>query len=154
MKKIVSIAALVLVGGVAFALEGFVLKNTGNSTVFSVAYESGEATNTVDGVIVADSIVSKAASAVAVGSNEAVAVSGSFIQLSPTAAITNATLSAVAPAKIGQSVTIVNVGTNSITFLDSGAAKLSANIALGQYDSLSLIIQDTNALVQTSTSNN
>jgi len=154
MKKLVGIVGIALVGSVAFALDGFVLKNTTNGTVFSVAYESGKATNTIDGVVIADAVISTASASTTVAAGGAIAITGSLMPISAAAAVTNATLSAVAPAKVGQSVTIINTGTNAITVLDSGVAKLSADIVLGQYDSLSLVAQATNVLVQTSTSDN
>lgn len=155
MKKILGTISVVLVCGVALAIDGFVLKNTGNSDVFTVKYESGKATNTIDGVVVADAVLSTASSTTALTSNStSIAVSGSLMPISANTVVTNTTIAAVAPSKVGQSVVIINTGTNVITVLDSVAAKLSGDIALGQYDSLSLVVQATNVLVQTATSNN
>ena len=154
MKKIISTISVVLVCGAALAIDGFVLKNTGNSDVFTVKYESGKATNTIDGVVVADAVVSTASSTSTLASNGSLALTGSLMPISSVAAATNVTIAAVAPSKVGQSVTIINTGTNAITIVDSGAAKLSGDLALGQYDSLSLVVQATNVLVQTATSNN
>lgn len=154
MKKILGTISVVLVCGVALAIDGFVLKNTGNSDVFTVKYESGKATNTIDGVVVADAVISTASASTTVTAGSAVAVSGSLMPISAATAVTNATLAAVAPSKVGQSVVIINTGTNAITILDSAPAYLSTNAVLGQYDSLGLVVQATNVLVQTSTSNN
>lgn len=66
---------------------------------------------------------------------------------------TAAGTSSIANPTAGRFVVLVNVGSNTITLTDTGTLKLSGNIALGQYDSVSLLGDGTN-WVQTATSNN
>ncbi len=53
----------------------------------------------------------------------------------------------------GQMLVLINTTNTNIHFADTGTAKLSAQIILGQYDSLTLIFDGTN-WIQLSTSNN
>lgn len=53
----------------------------------------------------------------------------------------------------GRLLILVNVGSNTITLTDTGTLKLSGNIALGQYDSVSLVADGTN-WIQLATANN
>lgn len=53
----------------------------------------------------------------------------------------------------GQTVTIINVGTNAVTLADSGTQKLSAAAALGQYDTLTVRSDGTN-WIEVARSNN
>lgn len=99
-------------------------------------------------------IQSDASTAITVTGTQAVALTGSVIPLTAAAAVTNATLAAVASTKVGQTIELTNANTNDITILDSAPAVLSGNIVLGQYDSLTLRVDATNRLRQVSTSNN
>ena len=100
---------------------------------------------------------------------------GTFLQLSPgapqtiitgtagitpttslhqlTSAGTVANTMSVTGFTAGQVVVLVNVGSNTITITDTGTTKLSANIALGQYDTLMVYFDGTN-WVQISTTDN
>lgn len=53
----------------------------------------------------------------------------------------------------GQIVTLINSGTNAITISDTVNSQLSGNIALGQYDSLTMIFDGT-YWIQLATANN
>jgi hypothetical protein len=53
----------------------------------------------------------------------------------------------------GQLVTLINSGTNAITISDTVNSQLSGNIALGQYDSLTVVFDGT-YWIQVATSNN
>lgn len=53
----------------------------------------------------------------------------------------------------GTLVKIINMGSNSVTITDTGTTMLSANAALGQYDSLTLISDGTN-MIELARSNN
>ena len=48
----------------------------------------------------------------------------------------------------GHVFNVINTGTETITFADSGNLKLSGNAVLGQYDTLSLYAADTNVWVE------
>lgn len=68
---------------------------------------------------------------------------GSYQPITAAGVITDATLAA-SGFTAGDVVTIVNNGSNSITILDTGTAKLASDAALGQYDSLRVIFDGTN----------
>ena len=53
----------------------------------------------------------------------------------------------------GAVVTLINMGSNTVTITDTGTTMLSANAALGQYDSLTLISDGTN-MIELARSNN
>ena len=53
----------------------------------------------------------------------------------------------------GQIVTLINTGTNAITISDTVNSQLSGNIALGQYDSLTVVFDGT-YWIQLATANN
>lgn len=61
--------------------------------------------------------------------------------------------SSVANPTAGRLVVLINVGSNTITLTDTGTLKLSGNIALGQYDSLTMVGDGTN-WIQLATTNN
>ena len=61
--------------------------------------------------------------------------------------------SSIAAGTAGQLLILTNISANTITITDTGTVMLSANIALGQYDTLALLADGTNWL-QLSTSNN
>lgn len=67
----------------------------------------------------------------------------SFQKITAAGVITDATLSTTG-FTAGDTLTIENTGSNSITILDSGAVKLAGNAALGQYDSLRAMFDGTN----------
>jgi hypothetical protein len=70
-----------------------------------------------------------------------------------TAAAARGTSSVAGVATAGRVVVLINIGSNTITLTDTGTLKLSGNIALGQYDSVSLLSDGTN-WIQLATSNN
>jgi len=61
-----------------------------------------------------------------------------------TAAAARGTSSVAGVSTAGRVVTIVNVGSNTITLTDTGTLKLAGNAALGQYDSITLLSDGTN----------
>ena len=75
---------------------------------------------------------------------------GAYVPLSSTGTVGT---SAIAGPTAGRRITLVNVAATTITFTDTGTLKLTGNIALGQYDTLSLVGDGTNWL-QLSTANN
>lgn len=76
---------------------------------------------------------------------------GTYHQITADAARGTSSVAGVSTA--GRVVTLVNVGSNTITLTDTGTLKLTGNIALGQYDSLLLLSDGTN-WVQLATANN
>lgn len=70
-----------------------------------------------------------------------------------TAAAARGTSSVAGVDTAGRVVVLVNVGSNTITLTDTGTLRLSGNIALGQFDSLTLLSDGAN-WVQVSTANN
>jgi hypothetical protein len=56
----------------------------------------------------------------------------------------NTGTSAITVLEEGTRLTLVNVGSNTITFTDTGTLKLSGNAALGQFDTLALLSDGTN----------
>jgi hypothetical protein len=75
---------------------------------------------------------------------------GAYTQI--TAAAARGT-SSITAGSAGDVVVIVNVGSNTITLTDTGTLLLAGNVALGQYDSVTLLSDGTN-WVQIGTSNN
>ncbi len=67
---------------------------------------------------------------------------GAYHQI--TAAAARGTSSVAGVSTAGRVVTLVNVGSNTITLTDTGTLKLSGNAALGQYDSITLLSDGTN----------
>lgn len=83
----------------------------------------------------------------------AISITANGATVNPTG--TNQQLSAVFPAKFtsGASITVkpagtiiifTNVSTNTITFTETGTLRSAGNIALGQYDSATLLSDGTN----------
>ena len=63
--------------------------------------------------------------------------------------------SSIASMPSGARLDIVNVGSQTITFTDTGTLRLSGNIALGAYDTLSLVSAGTGqGWIQLATTNN
>lgn len=73
--------------------------------------------------------------------------------IQPLTSAGNVGTSAIAINSSGIILRLYNTGSNTITITDTGNLKLSGNIGLGQYDSLTLISDGTN-WIQTDTSNN
>lgn len=76
---------------------------------------------------------------------------GTYHQI--TAAAARGTSSVAGVSTAGRVVTLVNVGSNTITLTDTGTLKLSGNAALGQYDSLVLLSDGTNWIQLSKTDN-
>lgn len=70
-----------------------------------------------------------------------------------TAAAARGTSSVAGVGTAGRVVVLINAGSNTITLTDTGTLKLSGNVALGQYDSVTLLSDGTN-WIQVSTANN
>lgn len=70
-----------------------------------------------------------------------------------TAAAARGTSSVAGVSTAGRIVTIVNVGSQTITLTDTGTLKLAGNAALGQYDSLVLLSDGTNWIQLAKTDN-
>lgn len=170
MKKI--LAFLMLLAVPCFAIDSSVIKNTTNGQVFAISYESGSATCVVAGVVVADSftptigltggtltvqtnaIFAASGSTTVTGELHAITVTGTIMPITAGTAVTSATFAAVGSGKVGQLIKVINVGTNAITLLDAAPLYLSANLVLGQRDTVDLYAYATNQLIQTSTSDN
>jgi hypothetical protein len=91
-----------------------------------------------------------------ISSQQTVAASSRISVTTGIAAITAAgpvTVGDIMTGTNGQQLIIVNAGSNAVTVPDSGLNRLSAGIALGQYDTLT-VIWYANAWTQVSTSNN
>jgi hypothetical protein len=71
----------------------------------------------------------------------------------PIAAAGNIGFGAIAAGAEGDLLTVINVTNTTITITDTGTLKLSGNLALGQYDSATLLSDGTN-WIQLATSNN
>ena len=67
---------------------------------------------------------------------------GSYHQITASAARGTSSVSGVSTA--GRVLTLVNIGSNTITLTDTGTLKLAGNAALGQYDSITLLSDGTN----------
>lgn len=67
---------------------------------------------------------------------------GAYHQITASAARGTSSVSGVSTA--GRVLTLVNVGSNTITLTDTGTLKLAGNAALGQYDSITLLSDGTN----------
>lgn len=76
---------------------------------------------------------------------------GTYHQI--TAAAARGTSSVAGVATAGRVLTLVNVGSNTITLTDTGTLKLAGNAALGQYDSLVLLSDGTNWIQLAKTDN-
>lgn len=67
---------------------------------------------------------------------------GAYHQITATAARGTSSVAGVNAA--GRVVTLVNVGSSTITLTDTGTLKLGGNAVLGQFDSLTLLSDGTN----------
>lgn len=65
----------------------------------------------------------------------------------------NVGFGSIAPGEAGQMLILINQANTTITISDTGSLRLSGNLALGQYDSATLISDGVN-WIQLSTSNN
>lgn len=94
-----------------------------------------------DDATIASDLTLTPGTAETIGYGEQIDPVGSYHQI--TAAAARGT-SAVAAGTAGDVLTLINVGSNTITLTDTGTLKLSGNAALGQYDSLVLLSDGTN----------
>jgi hypothetical protein len=85
-----------------------------------------------------------------------VAPSTSYVRLTSAGNVGTSSISGcTAGDTYSKLVTLVNMGSNTITFTDTSTLKLSGNIALGQYDSLVIRCDNGHGnWIQLSTSNN
>lgn len=102
-----------------------------------------------DAANVSDLILTPATS-ITVTMNATITPGGSYQPLTSAGTVNTSSIT-VLPA--GEVLTLVNNSNTSIVFTDTGTLKLSGNITLGQYDSLTLRSDGTN-YIQLSTSNN
>lgn len=103
-----------------------------------------------DDLTVAGDLVNTPGTTIVVTPGGTVTPLGAYVPISSTA---GAGTSAIAGPTAGRMIYIVNVSATTITFTDTGTLKLSGNIALGQYDTLTLRGDGTN-WIQVGTSNN
>lgn len=66
---------------------------------------------------------------------------GSYQQITAAGAVS---FGSIVAGTAGDVLTLVNIGSNSITITDTGTLKLSGNAALGQYDTILLLSDGTN----------
>lgn len=76
---------------------------------------------------------------------------GAYHQIAASAA--RGTSSIAGASTAGRVVTLVNIGSQTITLTDTGTLKLSGNAALGQYDNITLIADGTNWIQVSKTDN-
>lgn len=105
---------------------------------------------TVIGDVVVGATLWTARGTQTVTANGWITPTASFMQISAAGAVGT---SNILTGTAGQRLTIVNGVNQTITISDTGWLKLSGNIALGQYDTLSLISDGSN-WIQLGTSNN
>lgn len=86
-----------------------------------------------------------------IGFGGTITPTGAYHQITATAARGTSSVSGVATA--GRVVTLINIGSNTITLTDTGTLKLSGNAVLGQYDSLVLLSDGTNWIQLSKTDN-
>ncbi len=115
-------------------------------TNFDSIVASGDITAT-DDITVGDDlsvggwINGNAAPALTITAGGTITPTGTYQRI--TAAAARGTSSVVGHAA-GRILVLVNVGSNTITLTDTGTLKLSANAALGQYDTITLQSDGTN----------
>ncbi len=81
----------------------------------------------------------------AVTNEQVIAVVSTYYTISAAEAVTNTIADASA---VGQLFTVINIGTDEITFADAGNLKLSDDAVLGQYDTLTLYAVAVDAWVE------
>jgi hypothetical protein len=100
----------------------------------------GDDLTVADDLAAADHIATQA-TAQTITAGGTITPTGMYHQI--TAAAARGT-SSISGKSAGRLLVLINVGSNTITLTDTGTLKLSANAALGQYDSISLISDGTN----------
>ncbi len=96
-------------------------------------------------------IVQTKATTVTVTANSTIATNGDIVPLTSAGTVGTSSISLCEVA--GRIVRLWNEANTTITITDTGKLKLTGNIALGQYDSLTLLGDGTNC-IQLATSNN
>ena len=119
-----------------------------DATVGDQLIVSGDAT-IADDLNIAD-LIGSTYTTITVGYQGTITPTGMYQLLTATAPRGT---SSVADPTAGRVVTLVNVGSQTITLTDTGTLKLAGNVALGQYDSVTLLGDGTN-WIQVGTSNN
>jgi hypothetical protein len=112
---------------------------TGNVTT-GADVTVGDDLTVADDLAAADHIATQA-TAQTITAGGTITPTGMYHQI--TAAAARGT-SSISGKSAGRLLVLINVGSNTITLTDTGTLKLSANAALGQYDSISLISDGTN----------
>jgi hypothetical protein len=101
-------------------------------------------------VVIADFARMSAQETISVTMNGEIAPTGSYQPLSSAGTVNTADVDC---GTAGNVVTLINTTNTSIVISDTGTLKLTGNITLGQYDSLTLWSDGTNC-VQLATANN
>ena len=124
---------------------------TGNVTT-GADVSVGDDLAVVDDTTFTGNIIGAPATVQVIAQDTVINADNSYQPISSTAATSTANI-VTDTSTAGQWITLVNVGSQTITLTDTGTLKLSANLALGASDSVRLIFDGTN-WVQVSTSNN
>lgn len=90
------------------------------------------------------------ATAISVTQGLTITAAGSY---QPLESAGNVSTGAITAGAAGDVLILANTANTTITISDTGTLKLSGNLALGQYDSVTLISDGTN-WIQAATSNN
>jgi len=80
-------------------------------------------------------------SAITVDESTTITPTGTYQRITSTR---NAGTSSITGPTEGRRLTLINIGSNTITLTDTGTLKLSGNAALGQYDAIQLLADGTN----------
>lgn len=155
-----TIAAAAFVTSGNLTLPGTIAGPTGVLTVTGDLYVSDDGTiaddftvgddATVNDLFVSDWTRIVPQSVVTVTMNGIITPTGSFQKLSAAGGVGTASIAA---GTAGDVLVLYNTANQSIVLSDTGTLKLTGNITLGQYDSLTLVSDGTN-WVQLSTANN
>lgn len=128
---------------------------TGGLSVTGVTALTGA--TTVDGNLstggdlqVAEFLRTAGKPAITVTADSIITPTGTFQGIEAAGAVGTASIAA---GSAGDMLVLMNIDTNVITITDTGTLKLTGNIALGQYDTLTMISDGTN-WIQIATANN
>ncbi len=96
---------------------------------------------TVSDTAALDALRFPAQSSLTIVNDTTITPTGSYQPITAAGAVGTSSITAMSA---GYVLTLVNTGSNTITFTDTGTLKLSGNAALGQYDALKLMSDGTN----------